>query len=518
MTKYLFAIVCFYCLPAFLHAQSAVVSTASGQIEGSRQDELIIFRGIPYAQPPVGALRWQEPQPVKPWKGVRKADHFGPRAPQRATYRDMVSRSEKEDEDCLYLNIWTPNSSRKAGLPVLVYFHGGGLSSGDGSELRYDGAAMAKKGIVVVTVNYRLGIFGFFAHPELSKASAHHSSGNYGFLDQRAALQWVRQNIAAFGGDPGKVTIAGQSAGSISVSALMASPLSKGFFRSAIGQSGSILASLEPTSLQVAEQYGLYFDSLAGTRGSLEALRAIPADKLQQLSLKPGVPYFSPVIDGYFLPQPPMNIYATGLQADIPLLAGWTSAEANYQRLFGREAVNADNYRKILRQLYGDKADEVRTFYPDGSQEELQQSATDLASDRFIVYGTWKWTDLHAKTSGSTVYRYFFAQKPPLYANSAENTGAVPLGAPHSFDIDYVLGNLASNGIYAFTPGDYALSAQILNYMANFIKTGNPNGEGLPEWPGLQSSIPKVMVFDGQPKALPEQHLRRFVFMDQFYQ
>jgi para-nitrobenzyl esterase len=230
-------------------AQNApIVQVAQGQLQGLlTQDGLREFRGIPFAQPPVGPLRWQEPQPPLPWKGMRKADKFGDRAMQTRVYSDMIFRSDTISEDCLYLNVWAPPVPGQDTLPVLVYFYGGGFMAGDGSEPRYDGASMARRGIVTVTVNYRLGIFGFFAHPELTKASPHQSSGNYGLMDQHAALVWVHNNIKAFGGDPHKVTIAGESAGSNSVSCQVATPLSKGLFRGAIGESGSCLGK-NPTA------------------------------------------------------------------------------------------------------------------------------------------------------------------------------------------------------------------------------------------------------------------------------
>jgi para-nitrobenzyl esterase len=490
-----------------LYAQPVTIRTSKGMLEGETEHGMVVFKGVPYAQPPVGALRWKEPQPLKAWTGIRKAGQFGARAMQQYVYKDMVFRSPGISEDCLYLNVWTGTVSPKAKQPVLVYFHGGGFFAGDGSEGRYDGASLAAKGIVTVTVNYRLGIFGFFTHPALSQESGHHSSGNYGLLDQRAALQWIQQNIAVFGGDPSKVTIAGQSAGSGSVSAQMASPLSKGLFRAVIGQSGSILAA-SPVMLPEAEQKGLLFGNTTG-HTTLSALRAIPAGQLLELSAKEGTPRFGPVVDGYFLPQSPMEIFTTGRQADVPLLSGWTSAEVTYHSLLGKDSLTTDHYRKALQRVYKDKAEEVLKLYPANNPTELLRSATDLASDRFIAYSTWKWMDLHSKTSGSTVYRYLFAQPLP---GSGDGTGA-----PHSADIDYALGNLSLNKVYNWTAADDSTSTAMEYYFANFIKTGDPNGNGLPVWPGLQSSIPKVMVLKAMPQALPEQHLRRYVFLDQFY-
>src|SRR5688572_8431854 len=281
-----------------VHAQDGkqtglnVVTTSYGQLEGVKEASGIqAFKGIPFAAPPVGELRWKEPQPLQKWQGVRKAIAFGPRAMQKPIFGDMGFRSAGESEDCLYLNVWTPAKSAKEKLPVLVYFYGGGFMAGDGSEHRYDGEQMAKKGIVALTVNYRLGVFGFFTHPELTKESPHNASGNYGLLDQQAALAWVRDNIAAFGGDPKKVTIAGESAGSIAVSALMASPLSKDLIAGAIGESGSIMGTLTPVALPEAEKICLQFADGVGAN-SLAALRAMPASQLLDATVKPGAPRF----------------------------------------------------------------------------------------------------------------------------------------------------------------------------------------------------------------------------------
>src|SRR5262245_12864447 len=301
------------------------VKIANGLLEGvmDKSSGVRSFKGIPFGEPLVGELPWKPPQPVKNWQDVRKADKFGPRCMQRPIFGDMNFRSNGMSEDCLYLNVWTPAKSAKEKLPVLVYFFGGGFVAGDGSEGRYDGESMAKKGIVAITVNYRLGVFGFFAHPELTKESPQHSSGNYGLFDQHAALNWVQQNIAAFGGDPKHVTIAGESAGSIAVSAQMASPLSKNLIAGAIGESGSILGALSAVPLADAEQNGLKFAGILGVDKSisLPTLRAIPAEKL----LETAGPRFGPTVDGYFFPKSPFEIFAAGEQARVPLLAGVNS-------------------------------------------------------------------------------------------------------------------------------------------------------------------------------------------------
>src|SRR5476651_774918 len=337
---------------AKVYAQSAdapQVKTANGLLQGVVMPSGIhSFLGVPFAQPPVGDLRWKEPQAPLNWPGVRKADHFGPQAMQRAIYSDMMFRSDGKSEDCLYLNVWTPPNAANAKLPVLVYFYGGGFTAGDGSEYRYDGEALAKRGIITITVNYRLGIFGFLAHPELTKESPHHSSGNYGLMDQHAALLWVQKNIAAFGGDPDKVTIGGESAGSMSVCGQVASPLSKGLFAGAIAESGSFLGNLSPQPLSTAEQTGIKFATSVGV-ASLADLRKIPADKLLEQSANARSTY---TIDGYFLPESTQAIFAAGKQMHVPLLAGWNSAESNDQAILGKDEPTVANFTAAVQKMY----------------------------------------------------------------------------------------------------------------------------------------------------------------------
>lgn len=489
------------------------VKTANGTLEGVTEASGIrAFKGIPFAAPPVGNLRWKEPQPVKNWTGVRKADKFGGQAIQPFIWADMLFRSSGKSEDCLYLNVWTPAKSATEKLPVLVYFYGGGLRAGDGSEYRYDGEALAKKGIITLTVNYRLGVFGFLAHPELTKESAHKASGNYGLMDQHAAMVWVKKNIAAFGGDPDKVTIAGESAGSMSVCAQMASPLSKGLFRGAIGESGSMLGNLSPSPLKEVEERGSQFAAKIGAN-SLADLRKIPAEKLMELATPYGFPT---AVDGYFLPETPQQIFATGRQMDIPLLAGWTTAEVNYHSLLDKQAPTLDNYNTAVKKLYGDRAGEILKAYAPATEADVEQVATDLASDRFIAYSTWKFIDLHSKTNGHPVYRYLFAQKRPVPADAPTTTDKY-LGATHASDIEYALGNLPHIKAFNWTADDYKASETMQNYFVNFVKNGNPNGDGLPKWFGLQSSIPKVMVIDANSHSEGEKNLKRYVLMDTFY-
>ena len=515
MNKFLFPVIVLLG-SAVLTLASDTVKTANGVIEGRGPlpSGVRVFKGIPFAQPPTGELRWREPQPVKNWTGVRQAFEFGPRCMQARIFDDMQFRSNGVSEDCLYLNIWTPAKSNNERLPVLVYFYGGGFVSGDSSEPRYDGESMAAKGILVVSVNYRLGVFGFLAHPELTKESPHKASGNYGLLDQSAALRWVQKNIAGFGGDPRHVTIAGESAGSMSVSAQMASPLSKDLIAGAIGESGAITGSLPPVPLAKAEEEGSKFAASVGAQ-SLAALRAMSAQQILEPASKGGwasIGRFPLVIDGYFLPVEPATIYAAGKQARIPLLAGWNSEEVGWQALFGKDEPTLGNYTKVLAKLYGARADEALKFYPASTREEVMQAATDLAGDRAIAYSTWKWMDLHERTSGARVYRYLYARPRP-----AEKTGKNPpaRGAVHSAEIEYALGNLALNDVYAWTPDDYKVSALMQNYFANFIKKFDPNGPGLLQWPAMRGEGVQVMHIDVESRVETDQTRPRYLFLDQ---
>ncbi|HLM24948.1 MAG TPA: carboxylesterase family protein [Pyrinomonadaceae bacterium] len=488
------------------------VRTANGVVDGrgKQRSGVRIFRGVPFAQPPTGELRWRAPQPLQNWKGVKQAVDFGPRCMQAPIFDDMRFRSNGMSEDCLYLNVWTPARSNRQRLPVLVYFYGGGFVTGDSSEPRYDGESMAAKGIVVVTVNYRLGIFGFLALAELTQESPHKSSGNYGLLDQNAALRWVNQNIASFGGDPKRVTIGGESAGSISVSAHMASPLSKDLIAGAIGESGAITGTLSAVPLAMGEEVGSKFAASLGAQ-SIAALRAMPAQQLLDPASKGGwtsVGRFPIVRDGYFFPANPATIYGEGRQAHVPLLAGWNSEESGWQALLGREEPTPENYRRVLEKLYGARAGEALKLYPATTREEVIQSATDMAGDRFIAYSTWNWVELHGKTSGARVYRYLYTRPRP-----AAGTGGQPpaRGAVHSAEIEYALGNLAVNDVYSWTDDDYRVSATMQNYFANFIKKADPNGPGLPQWP----AIPKMIRLDVQSRAEPDTTRARYLFLDQ---
>jgi para-nitrobenzyl esterase len=507
-----------------------IIDTKNGKIEGSLDSSGIrSFKGIPFAAPPVGKLRWKAPQPVKNWAGVKKTQRFGPRAVQPPIFGDMNFRSDGMSEDCLYLNVWAPADPGKKNLPVLVYFYGGGFVAGDGSEPRYDGDSIAHFDIVAVTVNYRLNVFGFLAHPELTSESANKASGNYGLLDQAAALKWVSENISAFGGDPQKITIAGESAGSVSVSAQMASPLSKKYIAGAIGESGSLLGTLSAIPMGRAEQTGVEYAKSIGAE-NLEELRSIDADSIVNSATRFGPFRFAMTVDGYFFPREPLAIYEAGEQARVPLLVGWNSEESNYRGLLGNSKPDKMNFEKKVRELYGKDAEEILRVYTAASDAEVEQVATELAGDRFIGYSTWKWADVHLKTSGQPVYRYLFERPRPdirtemgdvvpgLAGGVQKNTtGEKPpraKGAVHSAEIEYAMGNLSSNHVYAWEEDDYKVSRLMQQYFVNFIKTGNPSGKGLPQWPPATSSEVPVMHINVESGAKPEANSDRYQLLD----
>jgi para-nitrobenzyl esterase len=512
------------------------VPTASGTVQGlTLSSGIRAFRGIPYAAPPVRDLRWKPPQPVAKWQGVRPADRFADQCMQARVFGDMMFRNAGVSEDCLYLNVWTPaNAAPNAALPVLFYIYGGGFVAGDGSEPRYDGESMAKRGIVVVTLSHRLGIFGFFSHPELTAESPQHASGNYALMDQTAALRWVHDNIAQFGGDPRKVTIAGESAGSFSVSAQMASPTSKDLFARAIGESGAFFSTTIATPARAeTEQNGVKFGEAVGA-SSLAALRALSATELLEASGRQNVPRFGPNVDGLFFPKVPSQIFAAGEQAKVPLLAGWNSEEMGGRALLqGQGDATPERARAILAQQFGARAADAEKLFPLGNADETMQSLTDLAGDRFIGFSTWKWLEEHARTSGQPVYRYLYARPRPapveagVTANLAggvtrgnANAAAPPpaRGAVHSAEIEYAMGNLPLNKVFAWTPDDYKVSETMQNYFANFIKTGDPNGPGVPAWPrgGVANGQVQRIRIDVDTRAESEPRAR-YLFLDQVF-
>ena len=501
-------------------AQDAVsVKTSYGILEGLDISGIKTFKGVPFAAPPTGDNRWREPQPLQPWQGIRECHDYAPDPMQEPIFGDMNFGADSISEDCLYLNIWTPAITMNEKLPVLIYFNGGGLMAGSGSEPRYAGMAMARRGMICVTANYREGIFGFFAHPELSKETAYKGSGNYGFLDQQAAIRWVHENISLFGGDPERITIAGESAGSMSVSALMASPLSRGLFAQAIGSSGSVIADKRVKSLAEAEKAGVEMMRRMGYK-NVKEMRKVPAEVLMKQANVRNVPVYN--IDNHFLTEQPLATYAAGRQMRVPLLVGGNSLEMSpaayfgYITMSGRE-ITMEDIAKTASGMFGDNTDEMLSLYGITAPDDIyKQPGIDLCGDLFLAYSTWRWGNIHNATSGQPVYRYLYSRERPkmmiegkvagLAGGVKDKTEAEEVvenkipeihGAVHSADIEYAMGNLPTNRVYDWQPEDYMVSDIFMGYYANFVKTGNPNGIGLPQWLPLDSSdSPGFMVID----------------------
>jgi para-nitrobenzyl esterase len=487
------------------------VEVTGGVIEGTvgTDPSVRLFKGVPFAAPPVGELRWRAPQPVVPWKGVRNADEWGTRCVQGPVWGPLRTRDARMGEDCLYLNVWTTAQGAKENRPVLVVIHGGAFAAGSASEPRTDGEWFAKQGIVVVEANYRLGVLGFLGHPELTREGGRRGSGNYGMLDQVAALHWVEENVAAFGGDPGNVTLNGESAGSLSVSAHMVSPLTKDLVRKAIGQSGAFFPSPNPglpeKTVAEKEEDGLGF-AAAVRATSLAELRALPADVLLAEQMKGGGLRFSPGIDGYFMPEKASSLYAAGKQARIPLLAGWTSSELGMSIAMNPHKPTAASFSEDLKKRFGDRAEAAFLAYGASTDAEAQQAAADLASDLFIAYSTWKWIEVHSRTAQAPVYRYRFDRVLP------EPNGSNRFGASHAVDIEYAFHTLDSKKA-DWQPEDRKTAETMAQAFAHFIKTGTPNGPGVPEWPEFGRTR-QVMYLDGTSAAGPERHRSRYELVD----
>jgi para-nitrobenzyl esterase len=477
-------------------AQTAfnVVQTNAGKISGTVSDDkrVHIFKGIPFAAPPVGVLRWKAPQPVKPWAGVKNCTAFA-KSPIQAKpnefgvyTREFLIKDEPLSEDCLYLNIWTGARSPIEKRPVMVWIYGGGFVSGGTNVPIYDGEAMAKKGVILVSIAYRVGILGFLAHPELTNESPNHASGNYGLMDMLAALKWVQKNIAAFGGDPNNVTIAGQSAGSMSVNSLVASPLGKGLFKKAIAESGAnfIPNSFGTITLKQAEQDGVKTAEKLGA-ASLADLRKLPAEAL--LKQFGG----HPIVDGYVLPQSIGDIFAANKENQVPVLTGWNADDA-----FIGQLKNAADYKAAALQKYGDKADMFLKLYPGSTDEEAAASQIAISRDQTFGAQNYTWAKVQSAKGKASVYLYRFTRCLPATANF------VKYGAFHTGEVAYVFNNLKFLH-RPFEPTDHQLAITMSSYWVNFAKTGNPNGAGLPAWPAFNNSTNLVMYLGEKPAAKP---------------
>jgi para-nitrobenzyl esterase len=467
------------------------------------------FKGIPYAAPPVGPLRWRPPQPVASLPGVRACEKFAPSSMQGLVFDDIDPTLTGISEDCLFLNVWTAALEAAEPVPVMFWIHGGGFAVGSGSEPRYDGAKLASRGIVVVTLNHRLNALGFLAHPELTAESCEGASGNYGLLDLIAALQWVKRNIRAFGGDPEKITIAGESAGSMAVNALMASPLAKGLFRGAIGESGAMFPSPARmfVSLATAEAEGLEFARKLGAK-SLDALRKIPAGDI--LAAAPGIG-FMPIIGDPALPRPLPEIFAAREHSDVPLIAGWNRDEGfNFNVLDG--GMGGRPFKAIVERIFGDRAGEAFAFYPANSAAEEAASARKLGGDLEIVQGSWRWIEAQKTHGRSDIFRYQFDYAPHTSEGLFGDRSSPEGGAFHACEIIYVFDNLDAFPRRT-TKDDVRVAVLTSSYWVNFIKTGNPNGPGLPPWPNFRHPGAALLAIGAQAHARSEDDRERHEFL-----
>jgi para-nitrobenzyl esterase len=481
----------------------------SGLVSGTAGShaDVRVFRGIPYAAAPVGKLRWRPPEPVEHWSGVRKADEFGAICMQPAFRGANPSAKPRNmSEDCLFLNVWTAANSANERRPVMVWIHPGGYQTGSGAAPSFDGEALAKKGVVLVTINYRLGVFGFFSHPELTRDSEHHASGNYAFMDQTAALLWVQKNIAGFGGDPQRVTVFGDSAGSASISNLMGSPRVRGLFQRAIGESGAWMGlSLAPMrTLPEAEQAGVKIAEALHAQ-SLEQLRALPAEDVLKTGRGGG-----PVIDGWFLPEDVATIFSEGKQVDVPLLDGSNQDEGT----FFLQSTTSDKFMARVRSRFGAQADAFLKLYPAASAEEANASQLAAFRDE-LAFVMRTWTRAQTKTGHSKAYLYYFTHQPPPPAGAASR-GGFGSGATHGAEAQYVFQNLLAPR--AWTNLDHQVSDMLSSYWVNFATNGDPNGKGLAKWPAYndkKSAGP--MVLGDQAAVGPAPNQAQLAFFQAVY-
>ena len=482
------------------------VKVEGGLVQGTSDSGITVFKGIPFAAPPVDDLRWRAPQPVSKWDTVLQADTFAPGPIQG------WNPPSGKSEDCLYLNIWTPAKYSNDRIPVLVWIYGGGFNGGSTAEPNYNGEHLARKGVVLVSIAYRVGHLGFLAHPELSAESPNHVSGNYGLLDMIAGLQWVQKNIAAFGGDPNKVTIFGESAGGIAVSMLCASPLAKGLFHGAISQSGGSFGPPRPTTypgenmkrLPDAEEDGLAYAKSAGV-SSIAELRNIAADSLPKGGFGKGMAW--PIIDGWVIPDDQYKLYEAGRFNDTPILVGYNSDEGASFTRTKEPKVFIDN----VRERYGHFAEQLLKAYPVGS-ETIPKTARDLARDAAFGWHTWSWARLQSKMGKSKVFYYYFDQHPD-YPEDSPRAG---YGSPHGQDVAYVFRNLNASDPRT-TKTDLEISEAMATYWTNFARYGHPNGENVPKWPAFSDDYPVVMYFNQTPQTGPVPSEESLKILDAYF-
>jgi len=492
-------------------AQITQARVTGGTVEGRAVDGIGEFKGIPFAAPPVGALRWQAPQPVPAWSGVKHTVAFGAACMQEPRMANQMAPGVPMSEDCLVLDVWTPARTPADRLPVIAWIYGGGFSGGMTSAPLYDGANFARKGVVLVSISYRVGVFGFLATPALSRESGH-GSGNYGLLDQIAGLRWVRANIAQFGGDPSKVTVMGHSAGGFAVSMLAASPLAKGLFRGVISQSGANFAPVQHDApwaggiiqgLAAAERVeGAWLAGLGVT--NLAQARALPADRLNEAQSAKGAPRFWPPVDGYVVRDDQVRLWRAGRFNDTPILVGDVSDEA---AAFGVRRTRPGEFEAEVRAGYGRFAAALLAAYPHASEAEATRAATQLRSDTTFDWGEFTWAREQARHGRGRVWMYRFDRPTP----------ANPDGSGHGQEVAYVFGNLGVGNRPQPSAGDRALSQQMQSYWVNFATSGDPNGIGLPRWPAFSAAQPRLMRFGVDPGPAPVADLQRLTVLDGYY-
>jgi para-nitrobenzyl esterase len=502
LNRYSTTVVLFCFFANLLTAQLKIIKTANGLIQGTAHDAISIFKGIPFAAPPTGNLRWKAPEPASNWKGIRQCSTFSasPFQPTPVPFlcwsEEFIAPPVPLSEDCLYLNVWTGAKNNKEKRPVFVWIYGGGFSSGSAACAIYDGEEMAKKGIVFVSINYRVGPFGFMAHPELSKEQ-NNASGNYGILDQLAALQWVQKNITAFGGDPGRVTVAGQSAGSMSVNALLASPLAKGLFQQAILQSGSFLGNFLPPLLHDAEANGIALQKKTGA-ADINELRNKPADEILKAAQSAG--RMGLTLDNYVLPTNILNNVKTNNYNNVPLMMGWVTGDA---MLFGKPTITAEKFIQQANEKYGADASEYLTVFTAANNEEAQQSQAKITLMNFAAYPAHLLGSYNSKPVFIYESSYVPADKPDFPNYGAFHTSEVPF-ALHTLHV----------WKRPWQKNDYDVQKLMNAYWVSFIKTGNPNAKGLPAWHAYDKTGQSILEISTNTAMHPALYKKEFDVLD----